>query len=586
LIIPHPDPGTPDARSPGRYLWWLVTRQPARVLRGAVLSTIWMVALTLPPYLISRAVDDGLSRRDFGQVLLWAGAVLGVGIANSLVGIARHRTMTLVREDAALRTFEVLMRQVVRLGATLPRKVGSGEVVSAGGSDLPAIAMVLTLTGPGVGAVMAYGVVVVLLWTVSPALALLVGVGVPAITVLIRPLLRRLEQVESTYRSQHGALTARAGDIVAGLRVLSGIGGRGLFTDKYRERSQALRAEGYRVGAVASWVMALALGLPGLFVALVTWLAARMAATGVITVGEMAAVYGYVATLGVPVYFLVGGAYDLARGRVAARRVINILNLTPDHADERGADEPGITAGTGPDSRADLHDPLSGLTVPGGMLLGLAADEPAEAHTVAGRLGRYADTAVTWGGIALAGLPVAEVRRRILVADNDAYLFAGVLRDVFTETGQHDDTAIIRALHTSAAEDILPSQPYGLDTPIDNQARTLSGGQRQRVRLARALLTDPEVLILLEPTSAVDAHTEARMAQRLKVERTGRTTVVVSTSPLLLTATDQVAYLVDGRVAAAGRHADLLASEPGYRALVSRALAEDQETSSGTAVTR
>jgi ABC-type multidrug transport system fused ATPase/permease subunit len=111
--------------------------------------------------------------------------------------------------------------------------------------------------------------------------------------------------------------------------------------------------------------------------------------------------------------------------------------------------------------------------------------------------------------------------------------------------------------------------PDGLESTVEEQGRTLSGGQRQRLRLVRALLADPDVLLLVEPTSAVDAHTEALIAARVHESRRGRTTVVTSTSPLLLDQADEVAYVVDGKVVATGTHPDLLA-HPGYHALVFR----------------
>ncbi|MEK8110197.1 ABC transporter transmembrane domain-containing protein [Micromonospora sp. M12] len=121
----------------------------------------------------------------------------------------------------------------------------------------------LTLTGPGVGAIVAYGVIAVVLWSIDPMLALCVLVGVPVVGLVVGPLLRRLERAESVYRGQQGALTARSGDIVAGLRVLAGVGGRDLFAQRYAVRSQELRAEGYRVGAVNSWIDAATVAIPG-----------------------------------------------------------------------------------------------------------------------------------------------------------------------------------------------------------------------------------------------------------------------------------------------------------------------------------
>ncbi|MCC3765407.1 ATP-binding cassette domain-containing protein [Glycomyces sp. TRM65418] len=118
----------------------------------------------------------------------------------------------------------------------------------------------------------------------------------------------------------------------------------------------------------------------------------------------------------------------------------------------------------------------------------------------------------------------------------------------------------------------MDALPHGIDTELDNQARTLSGGQRQRLRLARALASDPEVLLLHEPTSAVDSHTEARIAERLTAARRGRTTAVASVSPLWLGRADAVAFVQDGKVVATGAHAELAAARPDYRALVNREL--------------
>ncbi|WP_422740754.1 ABC transporter ATP-binding protein [Micromonospora sp. WMMD729] len=565
-----------------RYLWWLVRRQPGRVLRGSLIGTAWMVGLSVRPYLIARAVDDGLRERDARALVLWVAAIVVAGVVLSYLGIMRHRTMTFIREDAKARSAEVLLRHLSRVGAALPRRSAAGEVATVGGSDIEWSAQVLTLTGPGVGAVVAYGVIAVVLWSISPLLALCVLVGVPAVALVVGPLLRRLERAESVYRGQQGALTARSGDIVAGLRVLAGVGGRDLFARRYASRSQALRAEGYRVGAVISWIDAATVAIPGLFLAAVVWLTARMAVTGDVTVGELVAVYGYVATLIVPVWFLLEGSHQLIRGRVAARRIAGLLRLAPDDVGGPGRrwdiavpgarDPHAVPAPTGP---ADLHDPSTGLTVPAGRLTAVAADDPAAAVALADRLGRYVTSDVTWGGVPLTAVALDEVRARILVADHDSYLFAGTLRDVL---GPRTDDEIRAALRTASADDIVDALPSGLDTPLDARARTLSGGQRQRVRLARALLAEPEVLILVDPTSAVDAHTEARIAERLRVARAGRTTVLLATSPLLLGRADLVAHLSGDRVVAVGSHDDLLDGDPGYRHLVARGSDDEQHS--------
>ncbi|MFJ8468600.1 ABC transporter transmembrane domain-containing protein [Streptomyces swartbergensis] len=576
MIDAYEDPGTPDHRSGGRYLWWLVARQPWRCAAGAMFGSVWMVLLAATPYLMSRAIDDGLEPGDMGALALWSGALFTVGAFNSWLSIMRHRTMTRVRMDANFRTVKVVVGQAVRLGASLPRQMGAGEVVTIGVGDVQTISQSLTVVGPGVGAVVAYLVVAVLLVSVSPLIAVVVLLGIPVIVLLVGPLLGRLQGSETEYRERQGVLTARIGDLAGGLRVLAGLGGKTLVADAFRRDSQRLREQGYRVGAVTSWVQALGIGLPTLFLAVVTWLAARLAAQGDITVGQLVSVYGYVAVLVGPVSFWVDCGYQISRGLVCARRVVRFLRLEP---------MPDTGKRDAPSEPSALYDPESGVRILPGRLTALVAEHPADATTVLDRLARYSPSDATWGGKRLDEIALDQIRQRILLADHEADLFAGTLQDMIRPVGgagncatSHDrpaaatqhNTALQRALHTAAAEDIVQALPDGLNTRMAAQARNLSGGQRQRIRLARALFADPEILLTVEPTSALDAHTEATVADRLTRARHGRTTVVTTTSPLVLDRTDTVHYLVDGKVAASGSHHELLDTTPGYRALVAR----------------
>ncbi|MFF7380503.1 ABC transporter ATP-binding protein [Streptomyces massasporeus] len=588
MIDAYEDPGTPDHRGGARYLWWLVGRQPGRCAAGAMFGTVWMVLLAATPYLMSRAIDDGLEPGDMRALTLWSGALFAVGAFNAWLSIMRHRTMTRVRMDANFRTVKVVVGQAVRLGASLRRQAGAGEVVTIGVGDVQTVSQSLTVVGPGIGAVVGYLVIAVLLVSVSGVVALVVLLGIPVLALLVGPLLGRLQGSEAEYRERQGVLTARIGDLAGGLRVLAGLGGRQLVADAFRQDSGRLREQGYRVGAVTSWVQALGIGLPSLFLAVVTWLAARLAAQGDITVGQLVSVYGYVAVLVWPVAFLVECGYQVSRGVVCARRVVRFLRLEP-MADSGTLDAPSEPSA--------LYDPESGVRILPGRLTALVAEHPADATTVVDRLGRYAPSGATWGDRRLDEIALSQIRSRILVADHEADLFAGSLHQMIGSrdtpgrgagpcrsaapprgaTSPHAPApagppcaATRKALHTAAAEDIVQALPQGLDTPMDAQARNLSGGQRQRIRLARALLTDPEILLAVDPTSALDAHTEATVAARLRKAREGRTTVVTTTSPLVLDRTDTVLYLKDGKVEATGTHHELLATTPGYRALVAR----------------
>ena len=237
-----------------------------------------------------------------------------------------------------------------------------------------------------------------------------------------------------------------------------------------------------------------------------------------------------------------------------------------------------------PAADADLVDPLSGTVIRGGRLTAIVSARPEESSAVADRLGRHGPGPhqTTWGGVRLDDLSIADVRRHVVVSEPDPRLFTGVLRDqllggrpVPRRERRRATAAVLTALTTASALDVLDALPDGLDGTVEERGRSYSGGQRQRLALARALLTDAPVLVLVEPTSAVDAHTEARIAGRLAEHRRGRTTVVTTASPLLLGQADEVVLLEDGLATATGTHRELL-DHPAYRHIVIRGEEDDQ----------
>ncbi|NIK59583.1 ABC-type bacteriocin/lantibiotic exporter with double-glycine peptidase domain [Kribbella shirazensis] len=508
-------------------------------------------------------MDEGLVAGDTAALVGWALVLLAITVLNALLGIARHRTMTKIRMDASFRSVRATVWHTSRLGASLTRRVSAGEVVTVGISDVYTVAQALTVTGPGVGAVIAYAVVAFVLFTISPLLAAVILAGVPLLAVAVGPFLHRIERTGGEYRVHQGRLTTRLVDVLAGLRVLNGLGGKAFVAERYGQESQSLVGHGYRVAGPTSWVGALSGGLPALFLAAVVWLSARMAAAGTITIGDVVAVYGYVAVLVVPVAFFIEGGSDIARARVAGRRIIDLLNLPVAEDDH----DVVTTPGSGP-----LADPVSGVIVRPGLLTALVATQSAEAIAVVERLGNLpADAGTTWAGVRIADVAREEFRRRLVVADNDAEVFAGTVRDIVTGRLEPDDSRIRAALRVAVAEDVVEALPDGLDAEIAAGGSDLSGGQRQRIRLARAVYAAPDVLLAVEPTSAVDANTEAAMIDRIREARRDLTTVVTTTSPLVLDRADEVIVLVDGKVSAAGTHTELLRGDSSYRALVSRA---------------
>ncbi len=515
--LPEPDPGQPDARSATRYLLWLMRNERKTIIGGMFFGVLWMVSQALMPAVIGRTIDVGITHRDSGELVRWSAVVLALGVTTATAGILRHRNALVNFLAAAYITVQVVTRQAVKLGATLPKLVAAGDVVAIGTSDIAEIGGGLDVTARLSGAIVAIFAVAIIMLTTSVPLGLIVLFGVPVLTALTGFLLRPLHERQRQFRTRQGELTARAIDIASGLRVLRGIGGEAAFAERYRRESQGLRAAAVAVTRVESGLAAVEVLMPGVIVAGVTFLAARFAIDGQLTVGELVAFYGYAAFLATPLRTLMEGADNITRAHVAARRVVRILNLSPeiyDSADDLLADELP--------SAAVLAEEESGLRIAPGSLFAVVCADPSDADALAERLARFEDAGrPTLGGVPLSAVPVREVRKRILLARNSDRFFNGTLRDELDVSGRATDLEVDAAIDAASARDVVEALPNGLATEVVDGGRTFSGGQLQRLRLARALLARREITLLVEPTSAVDAHTEARIAENLAALHAG-----------------------------------------------------------------
>jgi ABC-type multidrug transport system fused ATPase/permease subunit len=561
------DPGTPDVSSPVRFLLRTAAQQWRPMVAGSVIGTVWLLSQAVLPAAIGRAVDAGLvgpdGRGDAAALTRWSLLVLALAVVTACAAVLRHRYGVTNWLTACFRTLQQVGRHTARAGTAVTAKLPQGEVLASIASDGPRLADAFDVTQRAVASVAAVVVVAVLVLRTSVPIGLVILVGVPVVMALLLLVLRPLQERQRLHRKLSGELTSIGTDTVRGLRILRGIGGEEVFLDRYRAKSQQVRAAGVRVATWESALEALQILVPGLLVASLVWAGARATARGDVTAGELVALYGYAAFLTSPLRMLVEAADKYVRALVAARRLITLLEVPA-----AVVDRPGPAAGT---RGGALTDPDSGVAAAAGELTAVVCDPPEDAAVLARRLARFDDdTRATFGGVPLRDLPVAEVRTRVLLAEDDAQLFSGTIREQVDPEHAHDDAEVLAALEVADARDVLDLVDGGLAGTVTERGRSLSGGQRQRLALARVLARDPEALVLVEPTSAVDAHTEARIAGRLRAARAGRTTVVATASPLVLPQVDHVCWVRDGHVVATGRHADLLATDPGYRAFVTR----------------
>ncbi|GHC78161.1 ABC transporter [Nocardiopsis terrae] len=570
--LPQP-PGTPDHRSADRYLLWLARREWRSLLWASLITSVYFLCTILVSYLLGTALDSGLADGGPGTLLRWFALIALCALVAAAMVPLYERASCFNWYACAYRTVQLVTRRSSRLGPTLTRRLPTGEVVAVGTDDIDRVGTFYERSDLMVSSAVSVLVVGFLMLTSHVTFGLIVLVAVPLIIVGMTPLLRPLNRRTHTHRDRQADLTTRATDLVAGLRVLRGVGGERSVGERYRAESQRVRAAGVRVGWMDASLEAVRTLYPGLLLVGIVWYGARLALVGEITAGQLVSFYGYTGALATAVRFFMRFSSDLVTARVAASRVVRVLGLEHDLPEPEAPAEP-------PAGPCDLYDPASGVRLARGRTTGVVCADQADVLPLVERLGRHRDDgedAVLVGvgadAVGLRELPLREVRRRILVAGNDAHLFSGRLRDELDPDGSASDEHVTAMVRAAAAEDVLGRSPEGWDAELTERGRGYSGGQQQRLRLARALLRDPEVLILVEPTSAVDAHSEAAVAERLTGARAGRTTGVVTTSPLLLDRADHVQFVEEGRVVAEGSHRGLLRVDS-YSATVLRTAGE------------
>jgi ABC-type multidrug transport system fused ATPase/permease subunit len=606
-----------DTRSASRFLGWLMWQQlPALVLSSLIAVVEWLPG-SVGPYIVGKIVDDGIVPHDMAIVTRLSLIMFGLVIAGIIAGVLGHTVVVRTWLVAMYGTMKLVTRKVTQMGHVLPQRTPTGEVLSVSAGDSDEFGGLTEVVSRFAGALIAYLVIAGLVLSTSVKLGIVVLVTAPLIVLFAIPLLRPLQRREEIERTKTSELTSMATDIVAGLRILRGIGGEETFSHNYAEQSQRTRQAAVSAGIWQSAVDATSVLFSGMFLVALTWLGSREVVAGELSVGQLISFFGYAIFMVWPIQTFFELAQKWVRAVVSARKTIAVLEQQPPWR----TPQPPLTL----PEEGVLHDQESEFVAQPGQLTIVVSAVPDDSAALADRLGRYLPSdhepvslevadglkgraarrarkrqrleqarlverdqqlagqkwGVSLGTVDLADVPIDQVRDRIVVSDTASQVFAGTLQSVVDPHGRLSLEQAETALRVAAAEDVFAGMYGGWQGRIDERGRGLSGGQRQRVVLARVLGLDPKILILIEPTSAVDAHTEAMIAERLVTHRRGKTTIVTTASPLLLHHADRVAFLLHKKITAYGTHEELLQSNADYRRTVARALDEPAGASDG-----